>query len=205
MGFILKDSGGGGEDFAPLSAGAHVARCVAFIDLGTQESEYQGKVNHRRKVRITWEVPGERMTDGRPFVISKSYTASLTEKANLRADLEGWRNKKFTQSELAGWDASQLLGKACQLSVVHEEGRTNGKTYAVIRAIMPLAKGMACEPQENPSVFFSLDDFDKEVFEALPKFAKEMVSRSPEYQEAVISGMPAHARTDTLEDDDVPF
>jgi len=203
VGFMLK-KGGGGEDFAPLPEGGHPARCVQFVTLGTQRKEWQGQVKEQFQVRITWEIPGERMAnEDKPMVISKTYTASLGEKANLRKDLEAWRGKKFTEAELDGWDASQLLGKACLIGVVHTA--KDGKTYANINSLMPLPKGMVCPPQENPSVFFTLENFDPQVFDGLSKYVKEQVAKSPEYAEATGRGARVHQPADDIMDDEIPF
>jgi hypothetical protein len=67
---------------------------------------------------------------GKPFTVSKFYTASLGEKANLRADLKNWRGRDFTDEELAGFEAKNILGKPCMLSVVETE--SEGKTYSNI-------------------------------------------------------------------------
>lgn len=201
MGFKLKKTGG--EDFAPLPEGSHAARCVQFVTLGTQRKEWQGQVKEQFQVRITWEIPNERMqNEDAPMVISKTYTASLGEKANLRKDLEAWRGKKFTEAELDGWDASQLLGKACLIAVVHTE--KNGRTYANVNSIMPLPKGMTCPPQENESIFFDLEEFDPEVFGKLSKYTQELIQKSPEYAEAV-GGARRPAPAGDMDDDDVPF
>lgn len=203
MGFKLKKTGG--EDFAPLPEGSHAARCVQFATLGTQRKEWQGQFKDTFQVRITWEIPGERMAnDDKPMVISKTYTASLGEKSNLRKDLEAWRGKKFTKAEEDGWDAEQLLGKACLISVVHSE--KSGKTYANINSIMPLPKGMTCPPQENESVFFDIENFDPEVFSKLSKYVQEQIQKSPEYAEATASiGGPSRGRLTDIDDDEIPF
>jgi hypothetical protein len=195
--FIVKASGG--TPYEPAPAGSHAARCIEFVDLGTQESTFQGQTKSARKVRLKWELPLERMEDGRPFTVSKTYTASLHEKAQLRKDLEGWRGKNFTKAEEAGFDISSILGKTCQLTVLHEE--RDGKSYATVKGVGPLTKGLTVPPQENPSVFFSLDAFDAEVFMGLGKFAIEKISQSPEYQRAV----SAELAETTLDESDIPF
>ena len=59
------------------------------------------------------------MEDGRPFAVSKTYTASLFEAAALRKDLESWRGKSFTEEELGGFDISKLLGCTARIEVGH--------------------------------------------------------------------------------------
>ena len=89
MSFIVK--AGEGSSFKPVPPGTHLARCYRIVDLGTQETNYQGKVNYQRKLMIQWEVHGadengEALVTkaGEPMTISKNYTVSLGEKARLR-------------------------------------------------------------------------------------------------------------------------
>jgi len=202
-----KDSGGG--DFEQPPIGTHVARCVKMIDIGTQQGEYQGKATYRRQVIIGWELPSELMQEGdaagKPFVVSKFYTASLGEKANLRADLRNWRGRDFTDEELAGFDAKNILGKPCMLSLTE-----NDKGKARVTGVMALPKGTAVPEQIIPTLFFSLEpqDFKPEVFEALSEGYKKMIRVSPEYMELT---KPEHQKQSKKGgdfsdmEDDIPF
>jgi len=103
----------------------HKAICYGVYDLGTQFNETFGNKNH--KVLLQWELPEARIDiqkDGEdlnlPRAQSKIYTLSLHEKANLRKDLESWRGKSFTATELEGFDLKNLLGVDCQLQVIHK-------------------------------------------------------------------------------------
>ena len=171
----------GGHDFAQAPTGAQVARCVKLIDIGTKESTWEGKTNYKRQVVVMWELPNCLMTDGeyagKPFIVSKFYTASLSEKSNLRHDLEAWRGKAMTPDELAGFDAKNILGKPCMLGIT--EGK-NGKSR--VTTVMQLPAGMTAAKQINPTVYFSLDEFNQEVFDSLSKGIKAMIEKSPEYQ-----------------------
>lgn len=198
-----KDNGGGDFEQAPI--GTHVARCIKIIDIGTQKSEYQGKVNIRRQVIIGWELPNELMTDGeyagKPFAVSRFYTASLSEKANLRADLESWRGRAFTKEELGGFSARKILGASCMLSLIQ-----NDKGKVKISGVMALPKGTPVPEQVNPSVYFSLDEFDQKTFDSLSDGYKRLIQVSPEYQH-IINPDPSQRRSGRIEDmdDDIPF
>jgi len=122
-------------DFKPVPEGVHDALCVFIIDAGYEHSEEWNKEIH--KVYICWEI-NEPMTDGRPFMISKKYTLSLSDKAALRKDLEGWRGKKFTDEQLKGFDIEVLKGLQCMLQIIHTE--KNGKIYANIQTVLPKSK-----------------------------------------------------------------
>ena len=101
-------------DYSPIEAGTYLARCVQVIDLGTQTIEYMGELKQYRKVRLAFETPTEtkifKEENGeQPYMLSKEYTLSLGDKANLRADIESWRGKTFTQEELEGFDLANIL------------------------------------------------------------------------------------------------
>lgn len=198
---------GGGHDFAQPPLGTHPARCVRIIDIGTQKGEYQGEANIRRQCIIAWELPTELMPDGekagQPFLVSKFYTASLSEKANLRKDLENWRTRAFTKEELGGFESKNILGKPCMLSL-----SANDKGKVRVTGVMALPKGMEIPPQVNGNVYFSLEraEFKTDVFESLSEGYKKMIRVSPEYQELLkpeVKRVPA-GKFDDL-DDDIPF
>lgn len=181
---------GGGADFTPPPVGNHPARCVRVIDLGTQTSEYNGQPSTKRQCLVSFELPTELMKggefDGKPFIVSKFYTASLNEKANLRKDLETWRGRAFTAVELEGFDSKNVLGKPCLVNVIHSE-----KGKAKLASIGAVPKGMTIPPQVNPSVYFSLDEFDQAGFDALSPGIKKIIAESPEYQKIIkgVNGM----------------
>ena len=202
----MKWSDSGGGEFVQAPIGTHVARCVRMIDIGTQKSEYQGQTNIRRQVVIGWELPNELMPDGdykgKPFTVSRFYTASLNEKANLRRDLETWRGRAFTEQELAGFDSKTILGKPCMLSIIHNE-----KGKARVSGVMALPKGMEVPPQVNDTLYFSLEEFSKAVFDSLTDGFKRLIQASPEYAHVSSGGAVKPAgggKFDDLEDD-IPF
>lgn len=173
-----------GSDYKPVPAGSYVATCVRVIDQGTQTSNYQGQEKSARKLLITWEIPEVEMSDQngdpKPALISSGYTASLHEKASLRAVLQSWRGRAFTADELKGFDLKNVLGAPCMVNVVHTE--KDGNTYANVAAVMALPKGMPKPTPVHPLINFDLDAFEPEVFEALSPRLKEKISASPEYK-----------------------
>lgn len=186
-----------GKDFEQPPVGTFVARCVKVIDLGTQRDEYQGKVNIRRQVVIGWELPTELMTEGdfagKPFICSRFYTASLSERANLRKDLENWRGRPFTADELNGFESKNILDKPCMLQLAK-----NDKGKVRVTGIMALPKGMQVAPRSVDITYFSLDEFKKEVFDKLAEGYRKIIEQSPEYK-AIIN-----PPVDRPHDDDVP-
>lgn len=200
----MKLTDKGGSDWEQAPTGAQIGRCVRIIDIGTQTSEYQGKITHRRQGIFTFELPNALMTEGdhagKPFLVSKFYTLSLSEKATLRKDLAAWRGRDFTPEELGGFDPRKVLGHACMLGLVE-----NAKGKTVIGTVMQLPKGLPVPEQVNPNVFFSLEEFDQNVFDSLSKGIQELIMKSPEY-EAIKDG-PAPQTGGHFDDleDSIPF
>jgi len=182
MGLIAKENGGG--NFDPVPEGVHLATCYSIFDLGTHFDEKFGKSAH--SIVICWELPQERIDvekDGErmnlPRAISKKYTLSLNEKANLRRDLQTWRGRAFTPEELAGFDLAKVLGKSCQLQVIHTV--KGEKTYSNIAAIMTLPKGSTPPPIENPQRFYSINDNGENIPDGTPEWIKEIIRASDEW------------------------
>jgi hypothetical protein len=185
-----------------------LARCYRIVDLGTQETNYQGKVNHQKKLMIQWEVHGQDddgnalvTRAGEPMTISKNYTTSLGEKARLRQDLITWRGKAFTPEELKGFELKNLLGVWCMLSVVETPGN-DGKTYSNVNAITPVpavVKKNGLPSYFNEPGIFSIDNPDMDLFEAFSDYLKAKIQSSPEWRSR-------GSQTKNIElDEDIPF
>lgn len=180
MAIVATDSGGGG-DFKPTPPGNHRGICTMVVDLGQQRVQsqmYGEKIKHQ--VYVAWELPDEPIEwtdkDGNertgPMRIGKTYTVSLHENANLRADLESWRGKPFSESELGGFDITKLLGAPALINVTHKQGG-NGKTYANVSAVTPLPKGMERPAPANGTLLYDGDN--PSSFETLPEWLQEKV------------------------------
>jgi hypothetical protein len=130
-----------GQTYAPAPEGVHQAVCVDVIDLGMMDVEWQGKKKQQHKINVVWQI-SELRDDGSRYRLFKRYTLSLSDKANLRKDLESWRGRAFTEDELRGFDVERLIGVNCLLNIVHRKSNDGTRTYANVVSIMPLVKGM---------------------------------------------------------------
>lgn len=183
----------GGSNIEPIEAGTHVARCIQIAHIGTVEDEYKGKKTTPNKVRIAWELPNEMHVfdedkGEEPRMISKEYTLSLSEKANLRKDLEAWRGKPFTDKELEGFDVATIIGHPCMLSIVNGTSEAGNK-YAKVQSVGKMVKGMTCPDQIGDAVVFMYsDDVEtiKEKFLLLPEFVQDKIVTSREWAELKI-------------------
>ena len=195
---------GSNKEFELPAAGAVVGRCYMVVDLGTQDTTFKGTPKKAHKILIGWEL-SETMSDGRPFAISSRYTLSLFDQAILRQHLESWRGKSFTEEELAGFDVKNVLGKHCLLSIVHN--KEGDKTYANVKGIMPVPKGMEKPGAVNKDIYF---DIDTGKLEILPEWIQNIVKKSDEWKAKVNGVLPpakqptGAGRFDDMEDD-IPF
>ena len=155
----------GGEDFAPVTPGMKQGVCYLVADIGTQPSN-NPQFRPRRQVVIGWELPLEpkieildKKTSKKvlmPRVLSRTFTLSLSKKANLTPMLVSWRGRAFTDQELEGFDLQKILGANCLMNVINET--KDGKTYANISSVSPLMPNMPKLKPENPPLFFSIED-----------------------------------------------
>lgn len=184
------------SNYTPPPEGMHIARCYRLIDLGTQPKSYQGKpTGEARKIMASWELLGEdRMEDGKPFTISKSWFLSMHEKAALRKDLESWRGRAFTLEEECSFDVAKLLGAYCLLNIVQEPG-ADGQMYTKIKAITPLIKGMPKPEPVNDNAIFDMDDPNMEMFEKFSDKMKETITQSREWRARQSGSRPATTAT----------
>lgn len=198
--------------------GPVAGRCSRLIDLGSQESDYQGEKKMQRKLLITWEL-AELRTDGTPHIISRRFGLSLHEKAALRAFLQAWRGRPFTQEELDLFDLRKLLNAPALLNIMHTERA--GKQYANIASISPLPKGMTAPDLTGSPLAFDIDADDAPaILETLSEGLQATICASPEWRDR-ISKSNAPSRSDFVThspgaapaplsafgdlDDDIPF
>ncbi len=150
-----------------------------------------GVPKDKRKVRLTWEFPTElevfdEEKGEQPFVLGNTFTLSLFEQAPLRELIESWLGEPLTPQQLAeGYELENLLGKECQISVIHVPSKTDAtKVYANIKGIMPCSKGMKVDPAINETVWIGMDDWETASYDALPAFVKKEIMESIEWKKA---------------------
>lgn len=209
MSIFLKEGGSS----VPVPVGVHYARCFRIVELGRQPDSGFGE---KEKLMISWELPNEMIEfqddsgqqQRRPMSISKTYSATMGKKGNLRQDLARWRGREFTAEEIEKFDIASILGKACQISVIHGE---NGK--AKVDAIMAMPKGVKVPDQINPSVEYNFKDREGGTFRALPDFLQKIIKSAVNWSEAKPKIPPtalppneaAQAFESDPEDEDIPF
>jgi hypothetical protein len=128
-------SKGGEGNFEKAPPGNHPAVLVGMIDMGIQESEFQGEKKDAHRVYFVWELPHEKKEDGNSHTIAIDLTLSLNEKAKLRKWIESRIGRQIADGE--EYDVSSELGQACLLNVVQKD------KYPKVEGMSALPKGMA--------------------------------------------------------------
>lgn len=146
MALVLESKVGG--EFRPHVEGIHNAVCVDVIDLGLVETEFQGQRRLVNKLRIVFETE-QRAEDGRNCTISKTYTASLHQKARLTEALGKWRGRPVMPGESI--DLDKLIG-ACATLVISHQTSLAGRTYASIDAISKPTKRLVASGGYDPAL-----------------------------------------------------
>ncbi len=161
---LLTASGGGERELHP--EGMFPAVCILMANIGTQRTPFKnedGTDKVQKKIVLGFETEHG--------LISKEYTMSISDKANLRAHLESWRGKKFTQDELDGFDVKVLLSKDATLQVMHNEKGT----FANIQNILPKTGAFKAT---KPAVYYDLDNPVEADFDKLPSWVQKKVTES---------------------------
>lgn len=177
---------GSSNGFKQPEPGTYNAICTKIIDLGTQETTYQGETKKGRKVLIGWEIDCL-MEDGRPFLVMNRYTASIHPKSTLCKMLESWRGLAFTEEERKCFDLSKVLLKPAMITLVKNGDYTN------VSSVAKIPKGMKEMEMAGSLTHFELDAFNQQVFDSLSQNLRDTISSSPEYKKAI--GQPEQDQT----------
>lgn len=163
----------------PVEPGVYMAVCVGVIDLGEQYSEKFK--NYSNKVKFVWALPGETIeVEGKQEErqLSKEFTFSVSKKGGLRAFLESWNSRTYSDDEFGELDVFGQLGKACQLQVVLNDT----KEYSNVANLMPLPKGMPVPTSKTAYITWDMEAWDDAAFEKLPAWTQEQIKKSTQYQ-----------------------
>lgn len=181
----------GTKSFAAHPEGQFGVLCVDVIALGEKLDQYPGSPPKiTTKCAIVFQ--SDEMNDQQePHEISAEFTVSMNEKAGLRKFLESWRGKSYTAEQARqGVPVHKLEGQAGLLSVEHKLS-AKGRTYAKIKSISPLPKGMVA-PTPNYVRGEYWETRRKQYAEEVSAYRAKAASSHDDYVEM-------------LEDEDLPF
>jgi hypothetical protein len=131
------------RDFAKPPEGQHQGVLVDVIDLGMQPNTFNGQTNgFVHKCALVWQIDAINSETSKPFEVSKEFTVSMGEKANLRKFLGQWRGKSYSDAEAeAGAPLHKLYGINAMLAVEHKQSKANpDRSYVNILSATALHK-----------------------------------------------------------------
>lgn len=129
---VVSDNG---ADYEPIPTGMHRAILVNYFDVGLQPG-FQGDMP-RKKVVLLWELEARNDKTGKRFTITKTYTQSIGDKANLGNDLSSWRGRPFTPEERKAFEMDNIKAKPCQVNIMPKEP---GSEKVKVAAVLPADK-----------------------------------------------------------------
>ncbi len=192
--------GGSGGEFPVLDEGGYPARIYSVVDIGIHMTNF----GEKQQIIVSWELPTETNEEGLPHGISKFYTLSLSEKANLRKDLEKMKGKlpkeKLNDPKFIDSLFEKMLGTTCQLSISQYENKEGYKRNG-IEGVGKLMKGTEVPEAFNQPILLDLEKYDQATFEMLPEWQQKLVSEGKARFDAVYSSGDNTA----TEDDKIPF
>jgi len=176
-----------GERIPIIDAGTYAGVCCGIVDLGTQQSVYNGEERFRSELLIIFEIPDELIEingENKPRQVSRRFAKSVNEKSSFRAFLKSWRGYDFTESELEDFDMRSMLGAPGLLNIVHNVSKSNGNTYAHLDGASKPMKGMSVGKAEN-SHYFNIGMEDSwQNFAKLADWVKELINKSEDCKHA---------------------
>jgi hypothetical protein len=198
---ILRDTPQFDRELPP--EGDTLGVCFNVFNLGMQETPYGIKP----QVSIYFEID-VRYSDGpfkgkRMVIGTRPYTASLSDKANLRRDLQNWRGAPFSDEELKGWDIKKVKGKPAILTIVHNNN------FADIAGIR---KAVVLDPATGKLIphtqVFTLETDPTYIPKRVQNLlAKQVVQEHPDTDRIAKAGWekgaPVPSRTPTKEEVDI--
>ena len=167
----------------PVEPGTYFAVCIGAVDLGEQETTYNGKTRYVNQMQLIFELPEELIeVDGemQPRWLSRRFTVSVSNKSKLRQFIETWYGKKFSDDAFREFDSDELLGRPAMLSVVLSEDGA----YANIASASALPKGVPAPKAKSEYLTFNVEAWDDIAFEKLPEYLQELIKKSSQYKAA---------------------
>lgn len=171
------------------AADQHVARVIAFVDLGTQEDTFDGEKKIARKVRLSFELPNETAVfkegaEPEAHIVHKEYTFSMNKKSTLRKLVDNVFGAFPNEAEAQKFNLAKLVGAPVAVTIEHKPD-TQGEIRARITNVCKLPRAFGeCPPQVYASVLYVTSFGANEVFQKLPEWVREKIQESPEFAQA---------------------
>lgn len=125
------------SNFTPCPEGLWQAVCCDVVDKGMEPTAYGPK----HKIQIRWLCDAQPpRTDGKPHMVSGKWNLTMGKKSKLRAMLQVWIGKNFTEDAAYRFDIESVIGMAAQVQVAHGEGEEG--PYAFAQVVLKAIPGM---------------------------------------------------------------
>lgn len=174
-----------------MENGNHVARCFMVVDLGLQDSEYEGKQSTHPQILIGFEYPEERAVfydhiGEQPFTLTLRMNWYTGTTAKFRKTIESWRGKAFTDAEMNSFAVNKMLDAYAVTTVVTKTSQ-KGNDYQKISNIASATKRDRESVKNKPyneNILFSIPGhgFDSKEFRSLWKWIQDDIMRSHQYR-----------------------
>lgn len=167
------------KTFEQVAPGTYPARLIWLFDLGDQESTFNNETTINRKVYCGWELVNERMTDGRPFMVARTYNASLHPKSALGQHVGALLGRVLTREDEAKFDLATLLGTATLVTVAATENDRRK-----ITGVAGVPRDMIVPAPANELLYFALVPgvFSEGTLAKVPEFWRDLIMKSPQYR-----------------------
>ncbi len=168
-----------------IPEGVYSARVYMIADMGTHMSMWEGEEKPKHTVYIGFELIGTKMSDERPFVVSKQFTLSngkygvyIAKSSNLHKLLKSWLKWEEKHAQYVR-NIPEIMGAAASITIGQEPSKKDASkmknTIEGIRAY----KGIELAPAQNEQIIFSLgphaDDPGEDFQKLYPWMQREIL------------------------------
>jgi hypothetical protein len=216
-----KTATGGGEPRELVPARTYLGVINGVFDIGTQKGfGDRGPVN---QFIITFELHtrGNRKSGPQPARDAKGhiheisayvsfYLGSRERPSNLLKVIEACERRQLTGDEIRkGYDIEQLLGKCCQVIVVHEAKKSaSGELFAKADSFAALDPDDEEPAGELDEVYYEITEA-REIPDSIPKWIAKKIRESQEFG-GNVSGSTESDRQPAMagagaSDEEIPF
>lgn len=180
-----------------MPTGFQNAVCSAVIDIGVQETSFEGKKRQKHGCYLFFEFidmeeedPEKRVKTVWKRYSSINFSTNAKFKSGLQEDLESWRGFSFSEEDILSFDLYSLYGVPCTILL-----EKNDKGYTNVTKVVGKDKNaVKLVPQRA---------FDEEP----PDFIKKIIERRIDRENAGTDQRPEESRGTEAESfkDDIPF
>jgi hypothetical protein len=190
----MKESGG--KQFPIPDEGIVPGRLARVIEIGEHETGYGVK----DQVFLHFNLPTRLIDDedsdfhGKQFMVR---TAPLRNSTSEKAALYKYRSVLKPNTT----DYNELLGKACFLTLTHNEVEKEGntRTYCNITNVSGVPEGMEVGMGDTDTFYFDFDSPDADLWEELGEWTQDKIKSALNYPGSEVEKMVLHLEAMTGE------